>query len=105
MVLYTLALALTFATTFATKFSNFVPHFSATAWAAQTVAPFGQPESRSQSRGTLNPTQEERDNIATAHEQTAACLRSELDFADCHDALQEECHSMVGKQSEMKRKK
>ncbi|MBN8542449.1 MAG: hypothetical protein J0L82_18815 [Deltaproteobacteria bacterium] len=63
---------------------------NSTTWAAQTVAPFAQ------AFMSKKPSLEERERLAIAHEQMAICLRSELDFADCHDVLQEDCQSMTG---------
>lgn len=65
-------------------------NFASPAWSAQTVAPT-DPFMMS-----MKPNFEDRDKMATAHEQMAACLRSELDFSLCHDALHQECQELLG---------
>ena len=41
------------------------------------------------------PTKEEREKMAVAHEQMAACLRSDKSFADCHKEMAKS-HPMMG---------
>ena len=44
----------------------------------------------------MNPSQEDREKMAVAHTQMATCLRTEQDFKLCHEALHNECKSMMG---------
>jgi hypothetical protein len=45
---------------------------------------------------TMNPSKEDREKMAKAHEQMAACLRTDQEFKACHEALKNECKSMMG---------
>lgn len=56
-------------------------------------------------------SKEDREKMAVAHEQMAACLRSDQDLRTCHDALRKECQPVMGEhcfgmgpRSEMHRK-
>jgi hypothetical protein len=42
------------------------------------------------------PTQEMREKVALAHEQMAACLRSDQSIAVCRQAMMQSCHDMGG---------
>ena len=41
-------------------------------------------------------SKEDREEMAKAHEQMAACLRSAEDPKTCHEALHKKCDSMMG---------
>lgn len=43
------------------------------------------------------PTKEQREKMATIHEQIATCLRSDKPIADCHKAAMKSCQDMMGK--------
>ena len=58
---------------------------SATSLAADT-APAGPPE----------PSKEMRANMATLHEQMAACLRSDKSFSDCRREMIKGCQKLMG---------
>lgn len=60
------------------------------AWTAQTVAPFDQ------SQVNMRPNLEDREKMASAHEEMAICLRSEHEISHCHAVLLEECQAMTG---------
>ncbi|MFZ4404869.1 MAG: hypothetical protein ACOYOK_12270 [Pseudobdellovibrionaceae bacterium] len=53
-------------------------------------------EPHDMSKMTMNPSKEDREKMAAAHAQMAACLRSDQEFMQCHDALHKECQSMMG---------
>ena len=42
------------------------------------------------------PSKEAREKMAAAHTEMAACLRSDKDMKQCHDALHKECQSTMG---------
>lgn len=44
----------------------------------------------------MTPSKEDREKMAKAHEQMAACLRSEQDMKSCMDALHSECKATMG---------
>ena len=64
--------------------------FALPVWAADPAAPHDM------SKMTMNPSKEDREKMAAAHTQMAACLLSDQDFMQCHDALHKECKSMMG---------
>lgn len=43
------------------------------------------------------PSKEQREKMATIHEQLAACLRSDKPIADCHKEAMKSCQDMMGK--------
>jgi hypothetical protein len=43
-------------------------------------------------------TKEQREKMATIHEQIAACLRSEKPISECHKEAMKSCQDMVGKE-------
>jgi hypothetical protein len=65
-------------------------NFTMPVWAADSSA------THDMSKMTMNPSKEDRDKMAIAHTQMAACLRSDQNFMQCHDALHKECQSMMG---------
>ena len=65
-------------------------NFALPAWAADATVPHDM------SKMGMNPIKEDRENMAAAHTQMAACLRSDQEFIKCHDALNKECQSMMG---------
>ena len=65
-------------------------NFGAPTWAAETD------KTHDMSKMSLNPTKEDRQKMAAAHTQMAACLGSDQEFMQCHDALHKECKSMMG---------
>jgi hypothetical protein len=44
------------------------------------------------------PSKEMRAQMATIHEQMAACLRSDKAFADCRSDMMKSCHQLMGGQ-------
>lgn len=44
------------------------------------------------------PSKEMREQMASAHEKMASCLRSDKPFADCRSEMQTNCKSMMGEQ-------
>ncbi len=60
------------------------------AWTAQAVAPFDQ------SQVNMRPNREDREKMASAHEEMAICLRSEQEISHCHAVLHEQCQAMTG---------
>ncbi|MGE0763003.1 MAG: hypothetical protein AB7N80_06975 [Bdellovibrionales bacterium] len=40
------------------------------------------------------PSAESREQMASAHEQMAKCLRSEAPVQDCHQQMREQCQNM-----------
>lgn len=44
------------------------------------------------------PTKQMRDQMASLHEQMAACLRSDTSISDCRTQMQKHCQDMMGKQ-------
>jgi hypothetical protein len=44
------------------------------------------------------PSKEQREKMATIHEQMAACLRSDKPIADCHKEAMKSCQDMMGKE-------
>lgn len=53
-------------------------------------------EPPSQSHPPLS--KEQREKMATIHEQMAACLRSDKPVADCHKEAMKSCQEMMGKE-------
>jgi hypothetical protein len=49
-----------------------------------------------QGKGPPQMTAEQRAKMATAHEQMAACLRTERPVAECHDELMKSCQEAMG---------
>lgn len=49
----------------------------------------------SQSHPTMS--KEQREKMATVHEQMAACLRSDKSLADCHKEAMKSCQDAMGK--------
>jgi len=43
-------------------------------------------------------SKEQREKMATIHEQMAACLRSDKAIADCHKEAMKSCQEMMGKE-------
>jgi hypothetical protein len=43
-----------------------------------------------------DPTKEQREQMAVAHEQMAACLRSDKTISECHEELSKSQHHMMG---------
>jgi hypothetical protein len=43
-------------------------------------------------------SKEQREKMATIHEQMAACLRSDKPVADCHREAMKSCQEMMGKE-------
>ncbi len=43
-------------------------------------------------------TTEQRQNMATAHEKMATCLRSDKPFGDCRMEMMKTCEDMMGKE-------
>ncbi len=41
-------------------------------------------------------SKEQREKLATVHEQMAACLRSERTLAECHDQMRQGCRAAMG---------
>ena len=56
-------------------------------YAAESSAPNMAPKEMSK---------EDREEMAKAHEQMAACLRSTEDPKSCHEVLHKKCESMMG---------
>jgi Mg2+ and Co2+ transporter CorA len=52
-------------------------------------------EPPSQSHPTMS--KEQREKMATIHEQMAACLRSDKPLADCHKEAMKSCQDAMGK--------
>lgn len=46
----------------------------------------------------MEMTAEQRVNMATAHENMAACLKSDKTLEACHSEMQESCKSTMGNQ-------
>ncbi len=46
---------------------------------------------------TMEPTTEQRQKMAEAHEQMATCLRSDKPIAECHKELVGKCEETMGK--------
>ena len=46
---------------------------------------------------TAAPTKEQREKMATIHEQMATCLRSDKPVADCHKEAMKNCQDTMGK--------
>ena len=42
------------------------------------------------------PTRDMREKMAAMHEKMAVCLRSDKTFAECSDAMRQECRSTMG---------
>jgi len=42
------------------------------------------------------PTKEQREKMATIHEQMATCLRSDKPIADCHKDAMKSCQDVMG---------
>ena len=49
------------------------------------------------SQGHPTMSKEQREKMATIHDQIAACLRSEKPVADCHKEAMKSCQDMMGK--------
>jgi hypothetical protein len=45
------------------------------------------------------PSKEMRVQMAAAHEEMAACLRSDKDFAACRDEMRKNCREIMGEQA------
>jgi hypothetical protein len=45
------------------------------------------------------PSKETREQMATLHENMAACLRSNKEFAVCRDEMQKNCRAVMGQQA------
>jgi hypothetical protein len=48
-----------------------------------------------------NMTTEQRQKMADAHEKMAACLRSDKDLKECHEAMMKSCQDTMGKDCPM----
>ena len=46
--------------------------------------------------GAPEPSKEMRANMATVHEQMAACLRSDKSISDCRSEMMKECQQLMG---------
>ena len=44
----------------------------------------------------MEPTPEQRVNMATVHENMAACLKSDKTIETCHSEMKSSCKSMMG---------
>ena len=63
------------------------------------VAPVWSAEpAKASDKGAMakEPSKDDREKMAVAHEKMAACLRSDQDMKQCHEALHKECKSMMG---------
>ncbi len=60
------------------------------AWAVDTASPSNKPMMN------MNPSKEDREKLAKAHEQMATCLRSDQELNACHELLRKECQSTMG---------
>ena len=49
------------------------------------------------SQGQPTMSKEQREKMATIHEQMAACLRSDKPMADCHKEAMKSCQDAMGK--------
>jgi len=49
------------------------------------------------SQGHPTMSKEQREKMATIHDQIAACLRSEKPVADCHKEAMKSCQDAMGK--------
>ena len=49
------------------------------------------------SQGHPPTSKEQREKMATIHEQMAACLRSDKSVADCHKEAMKSCQDAMGK--------
>jgi hypothetical protein len=49
------------------------------------------------SQGHPTMSKEQREKMATIHEQIAACLRSDKPVADCHKEAMKSCQDAMGK--------
>ena len=45
---------------------------------------------------TAEPSKELRAKMAAAHEQMAACLRTDRAMSDCREEMMKECHQLTG---------
>ncbi|HWG70691.1 MAG TPA: hypothetical protein VN692_14855 [Steroidobacteraceae bacterium] len=45
---------------------------------------------------TAEPSKELRAKMADAHEQMAACLRTDRAMSDCREEMMKECHQLMG---------
>lgn len=48
--------------------------------------------------GHSGPSKEQREKMATIHEQMAACLRSDKPIAECHKEAMKRCQDVMGKE-------
>lgn len=65
-------------------------NFALPVWAADATVPHDM------SKMNMNPSKEDREKMAKAHEQMATCLRTDREFQVCHEALRTECKSLMG---------
>jgi plasmid stabilization system protein ParE len=67
---------------------------------ATTVALLGGPSLAAEEAppAPAPPTAEQREKLAVAHEQMAACLRSEKPFTECHAEMHASCQQTMGAQ-------
>ena len=63
-----------------------------------TSTSWGADSSKATDKGAMamNPSKEDREKMAVAHEKMATCLRSAQEFKECHEALHKECKAMMG---------
>jgi len=54
-------------------------------------APAKKPQAKHE---MAEPTKEQRNKMAMAHEQMATCLRSDKSMEDCHDEMRKSCKEM-----------
>lgn len=59
-------------------------------WATGTVLAQEPPQNN-----RPEPTKEQREKMAAAHEKFAACLRSDRPFADCHAEMMKDHNGMM----------
>ena len=59
-------------------------------WAADPAMPHDM------SKMEMKMSKEDREKMAAAHTQMATCLRTDQDLKACHEALHNECKSMMG---------
>ena len=45
---------------------------------------------------TAEPSKELREKMAAAHEQMAACLRTDRAMSDCREEMMKQCHELMG---------
>ena len=64
--------------------------------ASFTVPVVAQDTTMPHDMSSMSMSVEDREKMAVSHQNMATCLRSDVTFKICHDALKNDCQNMMG---------